>query len=165
MMPRTVTFTPALPCADCGSPTRQGFIAPMNLLAWQLVPLCARDLDSSAGQEAFSADSADLQDRIARQLQVLHQLQRRRQRLTRDYLRLRRQHTHCHAHWKAQRALRIGLKRSYRRQAQMREEGTGAISNRCATGGSCMSTRPRTYQTPRSLSTQNPKPLDKIVFL
>ncbi len=123
MMPCTVIFTPALPCADCGSPTRQGLITPLNPLAWQLVPLCIRDLDSSAGEEAFSTNSDDLQDRITRQLQAIEQLHRRRLRLTRDYLRMRRQHTHCHAHWKAQRALRIGLKRSYRRQAQMREEG------------------------------------------
>ena len=122
MMSRIVTFTPALPCADCGSPTQQGLISPISFLAWQLVPLCAQDLGTSASEEAFSTTSADLQQRITRQLQVIHQLQRRRQRLTRDYLRLRRQHTHCHAHCKAQRALRIGLKRSYRRQAQMREE-------------------------------------------
>lgn len=123
MMPRTVTFTPALPCADCGTLTRQGLISPISPLAWQLVPLCARDLGTPAGQEVFSTDSADLQQRLTHQLQLIHQLQRRRQRLTRDYLRLRRQHTHCHAHCKAQRALRIGLKRSYHRQAQVREEG------------------------------------------
>lgn len=118
MMPRTVTFTPALPCVDCGSPTQQGLISPLHSLVWQIVPLCAQDLGNSAGEEAFLTDSADLRDRITRQLQVIESLQRRRQRLTRDYLRLRRQR----AHDKAQRALRIGLNRSYHQQAQLGEE-------------------------------------------
>jgi DNA segregation ATPase FtsK/SpoIIIE-like protein len=118
MTPRNVTFTPALPCARCLQPTRQRLITPMSSLAWQLVPLCERDIETSTGEEAACTTITDLQHRITQQLQVIYQLQRRRQNLACAYLHLRRQR----AHSKAQRALRIGLNRASRRQTQLREE-------------------------------------------
>lgn len=60
-----------------------------------------------------------LRSGINEQLAVIQQFQRKRRRLMRAYLSLRR-HS---APSKARRALRIGLNRASRRQAQMREEG------------------------------------------
>ena len=111
-------FSQALPCINCEQPTQQGLISPMRSLAWQLVPLCEQDIGQLACEEVSCSNIADLQNQITRQLQVIHQLQRRRQHLARAYLRLRRQH----AHHKARRALRIGLNRSYRQQVQAIEE-------------------------------------------
>ena len=119
MTSNTLHFTPALPCVDCLELTTLGLIYPIRSQAWQLLPLCERDIDKPASEEEAFSSIADLQQLVTHHLQVIHRLQRKRRHLTHMYLHLRRQH----AHHKARRALRIGLNRSYRRQAQVREEG------------------------------------------
>jgi hypothetical protein len=119
MIPSKLRFTPALPCVDCEQPTQQGLIYSKSSLAIQLLPRGARDSKKSAGEEEASSTIADLQQLVTHHLKIIHQLQRRRRHLARAYLHLRRQH----AHNKAQRALRIGLNRAYRRQMQVMEEG------------------------------------------
>ena len=119
MTPNKLHFAPALPCADCKQLTQQGLLYPKNSLTWQLLPLCERDIETSTGEEVASSTAADLQQLVTHHLQAIHHLQRRRRHLAQAYLHLRGRH----AHNKARRALRIGLNRSYRRQAQMREEG------------------------------------------
>ena len=119
MTPNTLHFTPSLPCVDCLELTTLGLISPMSSQVWQLLPLCERDIETSAGEEEASNTITDLHQLVTHHLQVIHHLQRRRRHLAQTYLHLRRQH----AHHKAQRALRIGLNRFYRRQAKMREEG------------------------------------------
>lgn len=113
MIPNKLHFTPELPCIDCKQLTQQGLLYPKNSLTWQILPLCERDIEMSTGAEVASSTAADLQQLVT------HHLQRRRRHLAQEYLHLRGRH----AHNKARRALRISLNRSYRRQAQMREEG------------------------------------------
>lgn len=92
----------------------------MTHLSWRLLPLCSKGITGPglASEEVPFAHSGDLQQRITSKLAAIQHFQRRSRHLARAYLRLRRQHVHS----KAGRALRIGLNRSYRRQAQMVEE-------------------------------------------
>ncbi len=115
-----LSFSPALPCVDCAEPTTLGLISPVSSQMWQLVPLCnehSEQPEPASAEEAF-AHIGSLQQLVTRRIQAIEQLQRRRQHLAHAYLRLRKQH----APHKAQRALRIGLNRASRRQAEMREE-------------------------------------------
>jgi hypothetical protein len=113
-----LSFSPALPCVDCHEPTTRGLIYPMSSQVWQLLPLCDEHSKEPSGSDEPVAFCV-LRYRIDRQLAAIQHIRRRRQRLARAYLRLRKQH----AYHKAQRALRIGLKRASRWQTQAREGG------------------------------------------
>jgi hypothetical protein len=97
MKPTRLSFSPALPCVDCRVLTTQGLIHPMSSQVWQLLPLCSKD--------------------ITNRIQAIEQLQSRRRRIARAYVRLRRQH----AHVKAQRALRWRLCRMCQREKEAME--------------------------------------------
>ncbi len=111
--PMRLCFTPALPCVDCRALTAQGLIYPMSSQVWQLLPFCDEHIEELPGSNGPVAISA-LQYRISEQLTVVRQLQRRRRRIARAYMRLRRQH----AHTKLQRALRSRLRCICQRQAE-----------------------------------------------
>ena len=111
-----LSFSPALPCVVCKQPATAGRIYTVNPLVWQLVPLCNEHTEELPGSDEPVAISA-LQYRISEQLTVVRQLQRRRRRIARAYVRLRREH----AHIKAQRALRWRLNQTYKLQAEAME--------------------------------------------
>ncbi len=100
-----LSFTPALPCVDSCELTTQGFISPISSQVWQLLPLCRK--------ESGEAEPVDEEDTFA-SIDQPQQLQRRRRRITRAYLRLRRQR----AHTKAQRSLRRKLNRACKLQVE-----------------------------------------------
>lgn len=110
-------FSPALPCIDCEQPTQQGLLSPTSSLDWQLLPICERESKAPADEEEAFSSIVDLQQLVARHLQVIHRLQRKRRHLARVYVRLRRQYTHT----KAQRALRWKLNQTYRLLAEAME--------------------------------------------
>lgn len=116
--PTRLSFTPALPCADCRTLTTQGLIYPMSSQVWQLVPLCnepSREPEpvGEAGEDQLASVSA-LKPRIMNDLQMIRQLRRKRQCVARAFLRLRRQDGHT----KAKRALRRKLCHLCLRQAE-----------------------------------------------
>jgi hypothetical protein len=116
--PERLNFSPALSCVDCKRDINQGLIYQMGSLVWQLLPLCDEHIEElSDSDEPISLST--LRYRINEQVAMIQHLQRGRRHLAYAYLHLRRQHTHH----KAQHALRVALNRSYRWQAQMREEG------------------------------------------
>lgn len=123
MKPKRLSFRPALPCVVCEQPATAGHIYTMNPLVWQLVPLCNEHTEELPGSDKPVAISA-LQYRISEQLTMVRQLQRRRHRIARAYVRLRRQH----AHTKAQRALRWRLNRASQLQAEALDQADCCVS-------------------------------------
>jgi hypothetical protein len=94
-----------------------GLIYPMSSQVWQLLPCCDKD---SKEPELTSEEDAfvpidHLQRLVKNWIQAVEQLQRKRRRTARAYVRLRREH----AHVKAQRALRWRLRRICRRQEEV----------------------------------------------
>lgn len=117
--PRQLSFSPALPCADCYELTPLGLIYPMSSQVWQLLPLCSKDMEESgpASDEDEPVGIDQLQQLVTNRIQAIEQLQRRRRQIMHAYVRLRRQH----AHVKAQRCLRWKLNRVYRLLAEAME--------------------------------------------
>ena len=111
--PMRLSFSPPLLCVDCHQLTNQGHIYLVHSLAWQLLPLCDEHIGSSGSDEPVSPNT--LRCSLNKQLTVIQQLQRRRRSIGRAYMRLRR----CHAHHKAQHALRWRLNQAY--QAEVME--------------------------------------------
>src|SRR5712691_286194 len=107
--PIRLNFSPALPCVNCRELITRGLIYPMSPRVWHLLPLCNKDIEEPvpAGEEEPFASIGSLQQLVTNRLKAIEQLQRRRRRTARAYMRLRRQHTHV----KAQRALRWRLRR------------------------------------------------------
>ncbi len=112
-----LNFTPALVCVDCKRHTNQGLIYQTGSPVWQLLPLCDEQSEKPSGSDEPISLSA-LQYRVNEQLTVVRQLQHRRRRIARAYVRLRREH----AHVKAQRALRWRLRHICQRQEEVWHE-------------------------------------------
>ena len=108
-----LSFSPPLPCVDCQQLTNQGHLYLVRSLAWQLLPLCDEHSGPSGSDEPVSLSA--LRCSLNQQLVKIQQLQRRKRCIGRAYARLRR----CHAHHKAQRALRWRLNQVY--QAEVME--------------------------------------------
>ncbi len=117
MKPTRLSFSPSLPCVDCRELTSRGLIYPISSQVWQLLSLCDKDIkepEPASEVDAFAA-IGHLQQLFTSRIQAIEQLQRRRRRIARAYVRLCRQH----AHIKAQRALRWRLRRICQSQEEV----------------------------------------------
>lgn len=118
------SFSPALPCATCGNPTKEGFLAVLDHApGWHLLPLCSEHHQPSLLKRPplSPLDAAALRVQIEKDLAHLERESRRPFRLSRAFLR-ERQHD---APVPAQHALRRQLHfahRLYRRiQTQVKD--------------------------------------------
>ncbi len=117
MKPTRLSFLPALPCVDCLELASRGLICPISPQVWQLLPLCDKDIkepELASEADAFAA-IGHLQQLATSRIQAIGQLQRRRRRIARAYVRLHRRH----AYIEAQRALRWRLRSICQRQEEV----------------------------------------------
>lgn len=117
MTPNIHQFTRTFPYTTHLKLTTQGLLFPMHSRLWQLLPLCQPAIEQPTGENETLSGGAALQQLVAQQIHIIHQIQCQRRCQARVYLRLRRHHAPA----KAQRALRWRLNRFYQLQAEMKE--------------------------------------------